>query len=237
MNLNTIFRGPATIDPPRLVLTTPPAVELFTHSDVIVAQALRWDSSVGDTSYLDMVLKAARMHFEKVTNLCLINQTWTLMQDMIPLRQGQFGIEYGLAPTMSRYTGTAAGRELQFARGPLASITSFKYYNNDTPSVLTTWNASNYVAGNIGVCTAFGRLWLTEDNDWPDVASVPNAIQIAFVAGFGAAAANVPADIQMAVLSLAAFWYEHRLPINDGYTALPDHLDALISSYRLAFSA
>jgi len=238
MNLNTIFRGPATIDPARLVLKTAPA-ELFGHSDPIVSQALRLDSTTADAAYVDMVLKAARTHFEMVTGLQLLNATWVCSYDQIPIRQGQFGIEYGLAPTMSRFTGTAAGREILLPRAPLASITSFKYIDQDSLT-LTTWDNTgnaNYQAGNVGVKTALGRLWLNEGNDWPGIASVPNAIQVEFVAGFGATPDKVPADIQMAVLALGAFWYEHRLPINDGYTPLPDHLDALISSNRLSFCA
>jgi hypothetical protein len=240
MNLNTIFRGPATIDPPRLVLTTPPAVELFTHLDAVVSQALRLDSSTADAAYVDLVLSAARRHFEMVTNLSLINQTWTLNFDMIPLRQGQFGIEYGLAPTMSRYTGTAAGREIQFARAPLVSTVDnpveFRYVDQDS-GTLTLWPSTNYTVGNVGVRTAFGRLWLNADNSWPNVGDVPNALQIKFTAGFGTAQSAVPEDIRFAVLALATYWYEHRIPINDGYTPLPDHLDALITAHRLAFCA
>ena len=47
----------------------------------------------------------------------------------------------------------------------------------------------------------------------PRLASVANGIEIAFVAGYGDRAANVPAPIRQAILLLVAHWYEHREPV------------------------
>ena len=236
MNLNTVFRGPATIDPARLVLTTPPKVEPYTFSSPVVQQILRLDDSTQDNEFVNLCFVAARMYLERVTNLSLISQGWTLYQDEIPLRQGQYGIEYGLAPSMSRFTGSAAGREIILGRGPLISVDAFKYL--DQNGTLQTWASSNFTVGNVGVETAYGRLWLNEDGDWPDVGSFPNALQITFTAGFGATVDTIPAHIRMALLQLGTYWYEHRLPINDsGLVMLPTHLEALITSCKLSFCA
>jgi hypothetical protein len=234
MNLNTVFRGPATIDPPRVVVVTPPAAEPWTSSDSIVQQAFRLDSD-DDTDFVDLAIQSARAYFERITGLALIRQQLRVCYDEIPLRQGQFGLEYGLAPTMSRFTGTAAGRELPLARSPLLSVENVKYL--DQSGALTVWDASNYTEGNVGVATTAGRIWLNEDTDWPDVGSFPGALQVEFFAGFGDKPTDIPPDIRMAVLQLAIHWYENRLPVADGLVSLPNHLDALITAHRLSFTA
>jgi len=235
VNLSTVFRGPATIDPPRLVLVTPPAVEPWLVTDDALTQALKLDSDQ-DQAYVALVLKAARRYFENITGLCLINQTWKLSFDDLPIRQGQFGLEYGLAPSMSRFTGPAAGREIRLYRAPLATVSWVKYL--DENGALQTFDPTNYSVGSAGVSTTFGRLWLNEGADWPSVGSYPGAMQIQFVAGFGSAASDVPEEIRMALLFLAAHWYENRLPANpDGAVELPNHLNSLIEMNRLAFTA
>ncbi len=235
MNLNTIFRGPATIDPPRLTLVTAPAVEPWAATDGEVMQALRLDSDV-DAAFVTLTLKAARRYFEKITGLALITQQWQVTFDDLPIRQGQFGIEYGLAPSMSRFTGQAAGRQITFPRSPLLSVESFKYL--DENGALQTFDPSNYTVGNVGVATAFGRLWLNEATDWPNVGSFPGALQIKFTCGFGPAATDVPEEVRLALLFLAAHWYENHLPLDaDGAVPMPLHLESLIEMNRVAFIA
>lgn len=235
MNLNTIFRGPATVDPPRLTLISGPAVEPWTVNDPEVQQALKLEST-DDAAYVTLVLKSARKYFERITGLCLVNQTWQVAFDDLPIRQGQFGLEYGLAPSMSRFTGQAAGREIRFARAPLQSVDAFNYL--DESGAEQSFASSNYTLGSVGVATTFGRLWLNEDASWPSVGSFPGAIRIQFTAGFGATAASVPEDIRLALLYLAAHWYENRLPVTgDGVQEVPHHLDALIAMHRVAFLA
>lgn len=233
MNLSTVFRGPATIDPPRLTLVTPPGVEPWLVTDPEVQQALKFDSDA-DQAYVTLVLKAARRYFEQITGLALINQTWQVSFDDTPVRQGQFGLEYGLAPTMSRFTGTPAGREVKLYRAPLVSVTAVKYL--DDAGAEQTFASTNYTVASVGVATTFGRLWLNDGCDWPSLGSFPGALRITFVAGFGTAAAGVPEEIRTALLFLAAHWYENRLPSNpDGAVELPNHLQSLIELARISY--
>jgi uncharacterized phiE125 gp8 family phage protein len=51
-------------------------------------------------------------------------------------------------------------------------------------------------------------------------------ISIDYTAGYGGAA-EVPADLKQAVLTLVAYWYENR----DALTATPPNFDRLIQSY------
>ncbi|MBN9305642.1 MAG: hypothetical protein BGO82_04010 [Devosia sp. 67-54] len=54
-----------------------------------------------------------------------------------------------------------------------------------------------------------------------------DALSIDYTAGYGAAA-DVPADLRQAVLTLVAYWYEHR----DALTAPPLGFDRLLAGYK-----
>ena len=57
-------------------------------------------------------------------------------------------------------------------------------------------------------------------------------VRIAFLAGFGPDWADVPADMQQAVLMLAASYYEHRDQAGDAGFSLPFSVLSLIDKYR-----
>ena len=59
------------------------------------------------------------------------------------------------------------------------------------------------------------------------LASTFDALSIDYTAGYGGAA-DVPADLKQAVLTLVAYWYEHR----DSVTTAPLGFERLIASYR-----
>ncbi|MEM6616625.1 MAG: phage head-tail connector protein [Pseudomonadota bacterium] len=60
-----------------------------------------------------------------------------------------------------------------------------------------------------------------------------NAITIEFLTGFGATAANLPADIRHAMLFTLAHWYEHRDPMygDDVARAIPPAAEELLAPY------
>jgi uncharacterized phiE125 gp8 family phage protein len=233
MNLNTVFRGPNTVDPPRLTLVTEASVEPWVATDTEVQEWLRIDDGQ-EVATLNRLLKAARRYFERITGLNLIQQQWRVTFDEVPLRQGQYGLEYGLAPSMSRFTGTPAGRQIVLPRAPLVSVDNFQYL--DSTGALQTYANTNYTVGSVGVATTFGRLWLNEGADWPDTGPFPGALRITFTAGLATTAAGLPEDITTALLMLAAHWYENRLPVSaDGLGDVPSHLQSLIEMHRVAF--
>ena len=69
---------------------------------------------------------------------------------------------------------------------------------------------------------------------WPSAAPHANGIEIAFTAGYGDAAADVPEPIRQALLLLIAHWYEHRSPLEVGPLAqpAPDMVAELLAPYR-----
>ena len=59
------------------------------------------------------------------------------------------------------------------------------------------------------------------------LAAATEALSVDYTAGYGDAAA-VPADLKQAVLTLVAYWYEHR----DSVTTAPAGFERLVAGYR-----
>ncbi len=71
---------------------------------------------------------------------------------------------------------------------------------------------------------------------WPSVrAETHNAVQVTWVAGYGDASSDVPAQDKQAIRFLAGHWYENREPLAAGVTpaSLPYSFDALLDSDRV----
>jgi hypothetical protein len=67
------------------------------------------------------------------------------------------------------------------------------------------------------------------EGEYVRLAAAPETLTLDYVAGYGAAA-DVPADLKQAVLTLVAHWYEHR----DAVTVAPLGFDRLVANYRRA---
>ena len=96
------------------------------------------------------------------------------------------------------------------------------------------------VTGTATVIAA-DRYRLIQDNHRPKLAatgyllpSVPTdgRIEVVFDAGFGAAWANVPPDLQQAVFLMAGHYYEHRNEFAEATPGLPYPVQALIERWR-----
>jgi uncharacterized phiE125 gp8 family phage protein len=62
----------------------------------------------------------------------------------------------------------------------------------------------------------------------------PQGIEIDYVAGYGSAADEVPADLRQAVLLLIAHWHEHRdaVVIAGSGAVVPSGFDRVVSAYK-----
>ena len=256
MNLTAIYRGPNSIDPPRMVLTVPPICEPLTLAEAKLF--LRLPTSItAEDSLITALISAARMNFERWTGFCTVQQSWSLQYSQVPTRYGEYGLEYGLAPSMTRFLGAPNGRELILPRSPLISVDSVKYL--DETGTLQVYDPSNYTAGSVGADTSFGRIWLNDATDWPDLGDYPNALQINFTVGKFAnlnssgqnfasqggtlsptvTQASISEDIKMALRWLVAHYYENRIPVGTGdtLTQIPLHLATAIEQFRVAYLA
>lgn len=118
---------------------------------------------------------------------------------------------------------------------PLVSVTSVQYWSG----TLQTLNASNYIVDTTNIP---GRI---QFNSMPSVDDRPEAVQINFVAGYGASGADdtaqraaVPQEIDNIILMLVGTYYDNRQTMMiDGTvdSRLQDWVDSQLSHYFLPF--
>jgi uncharacterized phiE125 gp8 family phage protein len=183
-----------------LELLTPPASEPISLAE---AKAhLRVDHDDEDALIARLVI-AARESCERITGRAFIAQSWRLWCDGWP---------------------DCALRAISIPRPPLISVTSVAAY--DRSGAATTLSSDAYIVDS---AAAPGRIVLKDTTVLPADLREANAIAVTYQAGYGANAANVPAGIRAAVLSLVAHLYEAR---GEGETPPPDAL-ALLAPYRV----
>ena len=171
----------------------------------LVKEWLRVDS--GDTSQdavITLLITAARQAVEDYLRRCLVQTTVTWVLDADQTED----------PIWLPYP-------------PVASITTVKTFDDSTGSeVATTVAATNYqlVAGHK----------LVQRNSGWGTTRTARAMAIVYVAGYGAAATNVPSAIREAVLRVIANHFEERqgFVVGTSVTKIPaDALD-LLDRYR-----
>ena len=160
-----------------------------------------------DDTLVTRLIAAARKHVETFLQRALVTQTW------------DWFLDYGFG-----------GYVLEIPRPPLQSVTSIKYL--DDPGVLQTLDASKYSVFGIGHEEA-GRVSPAYDQVWPTVLCQPEAVQIRFVAGYGAAAA-VPEDVKAAMFLIIGHLYKNREENQDfELYEMPLGALRLLSNYRI----
>lgn len=208
------------------VQETAPSVEPVT------ADELRANLVVGSTALPDAeansLIAVAREYIEESTAIAMITQGWRLSLNDWP---------GGREPW---WDGTRqwAISELNNQRG-IVALPVYPLQSVDTVTVFD--EASNATVVNIGATFDIdtyqkpGRLALQDGATWPIALRNINAIQIEYTAGYGDAAANVPAPLKRAVLQMAAYLFEHR---GDGCAPGDAYVDSgaagLAGRYKLA---
>jgi uncharacterized phiE125 gp8 family phage protein len=175
---------------------------------VTIAEAkahLRVDVTAEDTLIASLVV-TSRLHVEAAARLALITQSWSWYLDAWP-----------------------RGHALKLPLRPIQGIAAVRLY--DEGGAATTLDAASYFLDGAG---APPRLVRHSALPWPKPGRIANGIEIAFTAGYGSAAADVPAPIRHAILLLVAHWYEHRSPLEEGAPAkpLPAMVSDLLAPYR-----
>jgi uncharacterized phiE125 gp8 family phage protein len=171
---------------------------------VTLAQAkahLKVDTT-DDDALITALISAARARAEWHTGRALITQGWTLWLDCWP-----------------------ASGAIEVPLPPLQSITSVTTYaRDDSASVM---DSALYT---IDAVSAPGRLALKSDAAPPTNLRAVNAIAVAFTAGYGDAAGDVPQILNEAILELIAYLYENR---GEAPAELPLAALALLAPYRI----
>jgi uncharacterized phiE125 gp8 family phage protein len=166
---------------------------------------LRLESGSADTLVASLIV-TSRLHIETVLGLALVTQGWTWLIDAWP----------DLAV-------------LRLPMRPVQSISAVRVYAEDGSVV--SLPADSYLLDGNGAPARFVR---RRGRVWPMPGRNANGIEIAFVAGFGAQAADVPEDIRHALLLLVAHWYANREPMELGSpaVAIPEDISRLLKPYR-----
>lgn len=190
-------------------VTTEPLVEPVTLTEAKLH--LKVDHTEDD-SLITILIQAARETIEQKTNRSLITQTRTMKMDYFPRNYG-----YG-------YKQDWAAITLPF--GPVSSITSVKYYDED--EVQQTLSSTLYwVDSNSGVPKVVVK------DSWPSTYTMPNAVEIIYVAGYGSASSNVPKALKHAMYLIIGHLYENREQAGKIQHELPFGVHELIAPYVL----
>jgi hypothetical protein len=211
----TQYRGHAVV--------TPPAIEPITADELRAHLAETVDGLPYDQA--DDLIATAREMIEETTGIAMINQTWRLALDCWPSQRAEWwdGVRQGAIADIN-----GAPDFVYLPRYPLASIDAVTVYDEAS-------NAASVVVSDTFDVDTYqkpGRMVLRSGATWPIALRGSNAIEIDYIAGFGATAASVPPTLRRAVKQVAAYLYSHT-----GDDCTPDDAlgaaGALLGAYRV----
>jgi uncharacterized phiE125 gp8 family phage protein len=166
---------------------------------------LRIDGTAEDSLIQSLVI-TSRLHIEAALGLALIRQSWTLFLDRWP----------------------RSSRIIMPLR-PISDVDHVRVWDAAGTSQLL--DPATFILDGQGLPP---RLAAISGQALPEPGRAVNGIEIAFIAGYGPAAADVPSPIRHALLLLVAHWHEHREPveIGAGVNAVPAMVSELLMPYR-----
>jgi len=187
-----------------IIVVTPPAIEPITLEEA--RTHIRSDSA-DDGTEVTQFIETARVKMEAKLRRALITQTLDIFRDSFP---GLLGV-------------------IEIPRPPTQSVTSITYL--DTNGDSQTLSASNYV---VTTNSTPARIVPADGEQWPDTQVMVDAVTIRIVAGYGDAAADVPAPIVQGMLLAITDMYDHRGTqiIGAAASAMPITVDRVISEYK-----
>lgn len=202
-----------------LIQTVEPVAEPVTLSE---ARAWLRVDATNEDPLIQRLISAGRAAAENFTRRALIAQQFEMALDEFP---------DGCRQLWGRLRGQnlSGSRQIVFPKPPLQSVQSIKYV--DASGVEQTFSPAGY---HVDTRSQPGRIVLHEDYDWPETANQPNAVIIAYTAGYGSQA-RVPQGIKTAILYYVTHWFENRAHVNIGniVNPLPDTVEALLWQYRI----
>lgn len=207
-------------------LTTAPAIEPVTAAQL--RSHLYADATELPDADADMLIEEAREYIEIHAGLAFITQTWRMTLDHWPGRREEWwdGVQEG---SIAMLYAPDYGCQIELPRAPLQSVDSLNVYGSDDVAVAVT-------VADVFVVDAYsmpGRLSLRSGATWPIALRASNAIEINYIAGYGDAAADVPATMKRAIRMLAAKMYSERgdgCSVDDAYVS--SGAKALVDNYR-----
>lgn len=189
-----------------LLIVAAPAIEPITLAEA--KSFLRVDGNEEDT-LIEALITAARQTCELFTGQAFIDQTWDYYLDQARLTGPGPWWDGEREGTIDSLFRMVSGIDLPLF--PVSSITEVTTTNElDEESV---FGPTNYrLERSKRPC----RVALKTGASWPSGLRATESIRIRFVAGYGAAASDVPATIRQAMKMLVAHLFEHREPVAVG---------------------
>ena len=159
-----------------------------------------------DTALADMVLAATQV-IENETRRALITRSFTYSLEAFP-----------------------TDGEIVLPRSPLVAVSSITY--NDPAGATQTLNTSYFLSYAVNM---IGRVQLKKNQAWPSTLGEGALdVSVAFTAGYGAAAANIPRALVHACLLQCSHMYDNRASVAMGSAPveIPMTVRRLIVQYQ-----
>ncbi len=184
-----------------------PSVEPITTAQA--KKQINIEDFTDDDTYIGLLIKKARVHYERLTRRSLINTTWVQRMDGFP-------------------------RIIRPARSPLSSVTSITFL--DENGVSQTWATTDF---QVDLFQEPGRIMPISTGFYPTTQSGTfNTVTVTFVAGYGAAASSIDEDILGTLKLLVAHFYKYREPVvGEPANRVPHTIQDLIMLQRVLGAA
>lgn len=169
---------------------------------------LRLDTAADD-ALLQSLIVTARSVAESWLGRALIAQGWREVRDEAPRRP-----------------------YLTLSKSPLLSVSAVRVY--DGSDVATLLDSGVYF---VDTASQPGRLMLRSSGPWPEVGRSAAGLEVDYLAGYGATAADVPAPIRQGMLAHIAYLYTQRGDMLGSDGALQVDQAASVPSLTLALYA
>lgn len=199
-------------------VTSQPAVEPVSLTD---AKTYLRVTGTDEDTLITGFIAAARALVETYLGRKLITQTLKYTLDSIPRVRGRRSDDWD--GYMEGHIGDLEplSERITLPYPPLQSVSSVVTYGLDNTSA--TFASSNYNAN-----LATNAIYLNSGSIWPVNLRSGAAMEITYVVGYGAAAANVPPAILQAVMQVISAFYNNR-----ECPDMPASAAALIQAYRV----
>lgn len=195
-------------------ITTPRAQDPVALADV---KSFMGISTNDDDTEITALITLATDLCEKYTKRTTINTSFTLYLD------GFGGIN---SLYRGRYT-INQGSPIELRRSILQSVTAINYYSGD---VLTLLSSSKYYRDN---SLDYARVFPLTGTSWPAADYRADAVQIEFVAGYGANPSDVPEGLKNAIKTHVSWLFEQRGQPEDCSGGLPANVKMAYDMYRI----
>jgi hypothetical protein len=212
-----------------LVVVTPPGIEPVSLDEAKLHLRV---TATDDDAYITGLITVAREYLEKIENRAFNTQTIRMQLDSFPDLPNAtlkffiptYSVESYLARAISLMSGP-----LRLYRPPILSVTSVKYLDNNGALQTLAQNPSPGLPGYVvDTDSEPARLAPANNLPWPVTLAQQAAVQVLYVAGYGAKASDVSESIKHKIKLLLADLYENREPISEKMSFTLPALDRLM---------